>query len=165
METNNINQFIKKSLEYYDNQQLKYKNLIVSENVEFSKTSNEITFINKKDEERINADIELLGYFDHQNKIWIWSWLLSDLQSSLTKTARELLNYGLKLEPNNNTEEHIFIKSLLVNSRITIEEKVQLDINLGIYSYLSRDKYQFIYPHNKYDKNNIAYTYYYLIKK
>ena len=58
------------------------------------------------------------------------------------------------------------IKALLVNSRIIIEESVQLDINLAIYSSLMRDKIKFIFPRIRYldeSKNNFV-TFYYLIK-
>ena len=39
-----------------------------------------------------------------------------------TKISRELLEYGLKLEPESSTNDHFMIKSLLANSRIQIEE-------------------------------------------
>ena len=57
------------------------------------------------------------------------------------------------------------IKSLLVNSRIQIEESIQLDINLALYTSLLRDKIKFIYPRRIQldESNKIFITYYYLI--
>ena len=79
----------------------------------------------------------MLGYFDNQNHIWIWGWLLNDLNFNTTKICRGLLDYGLKLEPKSNATEHFFIKSLLVNSRVQVDEDAQLDINLAINSAIS----------------------------
>jgi len=58
------------------------------------------------------------------------------------------------------------LKGILVNSRIKIDELVQLDVNLALYTYLLKDKIKFIYPHKKYiDQTNTKYvTFYYLIR-
>jgi len=162
METDSLNQMIKKAFDYYDNITIENYNLIKSNDIQLNERINEITFnITKK-----TYNYEILGYFDNINMIWIWSWLLPQYNSSETKISRDLLNYGLKLEPESNVTEHIFIKSLLVNSRISIEDVFQLDTNLAIYSYLSPNKFKFIYPYKIYtDDNKKDYiTLYYLIK-
>ena len=162
MDTDSLNQMIKKAFEYYDNNMLSNQTFLKSNDILLVNQTNEITFnINKE-----TFNYEILGYFDNNNLIWIWSWLLPQYNSTQTKIARELLNYGLKLEPESNVNEHIFIKSLLVNSRISIEDSIQLDTNLAIYSYLSPNKFKFIYPHKIYtDENKKNYiTLYYLIK-
>lgn len=166
METVSLHQFIKKASEYYDNQKYNYINLISNQNVKINEATSEIMFMFET-EKPYYGEYEILGYFDNQTNIWIWGWLLGDLSSSHTNLCRELLNYGLKLEPRSNSEEHFMIKSLLVNSRISLEEDVQLDINLAIYSYLIRDKIAFIYPRKRYidDTNKKYVTFYYLIKK
>ncbi len=76
------------------------------------------------------------------------------------------MDYGLKLELQNNLLEHSYIKSILVNSRIKIEEDIQLETNLAIYSYLLKNKIKFIYPLKVYlnnDKKEYI-TFYYFIK-
>lgn len=167
METESLTQLIKKALTQYDNQCLKYLEILKvdHENVRFNITNTEITFTLDSGEEKI-YDFEILGYFDYQNKVWIWGWLLTNLGSDQTKICRELLEYGLKLEPNSNSTEHFYIKTLLVNSRISIEEDIQLDTNLAICSYLSKNKILFIYPRRRYlDNTKTNYvTFYYLIK-
>lgn len=170
MENDSLNQFIKKALQHYDSQNL--ANLTILQvpdaNVKFSlnANTNTITFI--LDDKEKTFDFELLGYFDNQAHIWIWAWLLTDLNSEQTKMSRELLNYGLKLEPSSNSVEHFFIKSLLVNSRVSIEEDIQLDTNLAIFSYIIKNKIKFIYPRKRYlekSNNTSEYvTFYYLIK-
>ena len=98
--------------------------------------------------------------------IWIWGWVLSYLNHKDISLCKFLLEYGLKLEPETTTQEHLMIKGILVNSRIKIDEIVQLDINLAIYAYLLRDKIKFIYPSKIFtDQTNTKYvTFYYLIK-
>ena len=84
-----------------------------------------------------------------------------------TKICRDLLEYGLKLEPSSNSGEHYILKSLLLNSRILLDEYVQLENNLAIISYILKDNILFIYPRILYiDENKQKFiTIYYLIKK
>lgn len=168
MENDSLNQFIKRALQHYDNQNLENIEILYvpDSDVRFSLDDNTITF--KLGEKDKIFDFEMLGYFDNQTNIWVWAWLLTNLNSEQTKMSRELLNYGLKLEPSSNSIEHFFIKSLLVNSRIIIEEDIQLETNLGIFSYIIKNKIKFIYPRKRYleNSNNISnyVTFYYLIK-
>ncbi len=167
MEIESLSQFVKKAIEHYDNQKMKYRNFINVQDVHINEISNTISFyIDNPNKPHIN-DFEVLGYFDNQSHVWIWGWLLNGLDVKQTKISRELLNYGLKIEPVDNSLEHFFIKSLLINSRISISEDIQLDVNLAIYSYLSRDKYSFIYPRKRFldDKKTKWVTIYYVIKK
>ncbi len=165
MEIESLSQTVKKAIEHYDNKKLMYEKYINTQNVKFDEFTNEITFITD-DESTKTFNYEILGYFDNQTNIWIWGWLLSDLKMDLTRLCRELLDYGLKLEPSSNSYEHFMIKGLLVNSRIQIEEDVQLDVNIAIYTSLIRDKIKFIYRRKRYiDDTKTKYvTFYYFIK-
>jgi len=164
MEIESLSQTIKKAIEHYDNIKLTYEKFINNQNVKIDELSSEITFIT--DDENKIFNYEILGYFDNQTNIWIWGWLLSDLKSEHTKICRELLEYGLKLEPSSNSYEHFMIKGLLVNSRIQIEEDVQLDVNIAVYVSLIRNKIKFIYRRKRYiDDTKTKYvTFYYFIK-
>lgn len=167
MDIENLGQFIKKALNYYDEQKLKYYDIIKSDDIKFSEEQNEITINFKSNERPLYGEYEVLGYFDNQTRVWIWGWVLTNLNLESTRICKDLLNYGLKLEPSSNIYEHYFIKTLLVNSRILIEDSTQLDINLAIYSYLMRDRYNFIYPRKRYMESNNKDKYiiiYYLIK-
>jgi hypothetical protein len=97
MEIESLNQFIKRALEYYDNQKLKYYDFIKNQDVTFNINENKINF--HFDDDSISKEFQILGYFDNQNNIWLWGWLLNDLSFNTTKTCRFLLEYGLKLEP------------------------------------------------------------------
>ena len=179
MDNLSLGEFIKLALEYYDNQNLKYSkylNLINMKNekrmnvnihfTSYDKNNNLITFYDSDDNET-NFNYEVLGYFDNQVNIWIWGWLLPHLDNNLTQLCRDLLNYALKLEPNINTSEHYILKSLLLNSRISLGEYTELEINLAIIAYILKDKILFIYPYKKYldEKKKNFITVYYLIKK
>ena len=165
MEIESLSQTIKKAIDHYDNKKLMYEKFINTQNVKFDELLTEITF-NFDDDISKTFNYEILGYFDNQTNIWIWGWLLSDLKTDLTRLSRELLEYGLKLEPSSNSYEHFMIKGLLVNSRIQIDEDVQLDVNIAIYVSLIRDKIKFIYRRKRYiDENKTKYvTFYYFIK-
>lgn len=169
MENISLVKLIKKALDYYDNQNNKYKDLITSIDVKFTtdEYNNNIVIYNETNNTIFNSQYEMLGTFYPESKIWIWSWVFPSIQQLLNNISSMLLEYGLKIDTNtDNKDEFIFIKSLLVNSRILIEDDIQLDINLAIYSYLIKDKLKFIYPRIKYldEKNKKYIIVYYLIK-
>ena len=168
MENNSLKQFIDKALLYYDEQNNKYLNLINTKNYKIKKIQevnleSGIIKFNKKYE----FYYEILGYFDNQHNIWIWSWVLPNLDNELTIISKDLLIYGLKLEYNRDNLEHSIIKSLLVNSRILLEDFIQLEIYLAIISYIIKNKILFIFPIKIYidKKKKLFNTFYYLIKK
>jgi hypothetical protein len=160
-----LSQLIKKSLEHYDKQNYEYRDYIMESTSRFKKSEEQIVAFIKEGKER-EEDWEFLGYFDNNSKIWVWGWLISNINSSETVIARELLNYALKLEPSTNAVEHYMLKGFLINSRTLIEDDTQLDVNLAIISYLLNKKIKFIYPKIRYnDESKTKYiTYYYLIK-
>ena len=164
----NISNLIKKSLEFYDNQNaINHKYLFNSQLL--NRTSeNKILIVDELNFENIKleASYEILGIFDNQTKIWIWSWLLPNISLSEIIISKKLLDYGLKLESQSNTPDHYYIKSQLTNSRILIENNIELDIHLAIISYLVKDQYSFIYPKKiYYDEEKTKYLIcYYIIK-
>jgi len=166
---NKLELIIKKSLDLYDDQNDKYKELIQSTNVTRLRPSN----INKdrqktfeipeeQGENRIffNNDqdfyYEILGVYDLKNRIWAWSWLFPMLNKSFTYESRHLLNYALdKNIISLYDQESLFIKTQLTNSRLSISDSVQLDILIGLCSYLLQDRIRFIYPEINKDNSDI----------
>ena len=161
---NNLTDFIKNAFEYYDSVKINYFKYINYKNknqdiISDIQNSNDFKFeFNKKIQ---YAKYELLGIFDYDHHIWIWSWVLTHLPNNIIKLSKNLLEYGLKLDLY-NLPEHLFIRSLLVNSRILIESFMDLDNNLAIISYLLKDRILFIYK-KKVHFNNANFIYYYLI--
>lgn len=165
MEIESLSNLIKKSLEYYDSKNLEYLEIINSHNVTINKRTNNI-IIYSGEKEVYSGDFEILGYFDNQSRVWMWGWMLPTLDTDKTIICRYLLDYGLKLEPESNMFEHFLIKSLLVNSRILIQEDSELDVNIALYSYLVKNKHKFIYPRKVYldDSKKNYIIVYYLVK-
>ena len=141
----NIKDMIIKSIDLYDKQYIKYLDIINSRS-EIIKESNRIKFYSKDDEILLDAKFQFAGYYDPNNNIWIWAWLLP-LTNNNTKLSRELLEYGLKLDINSINSDQIFIKNLLLNSRFIIKDKIGLEINLAIFSFILKEKILFIYPY------------------
>lgn len=165
MEINNLNEFtelnelIINSLNEYDETILKYENYITNE-VNFNHKTYEIKLINN-----LEYNFELLGLFDNSNNIWIWGWAIY-IDNKITGIVKDLLIYGLKIEPELNSRvEFSFIKSLLVNSRILIENDIELNINLAIIFRLIKNKCLFIFPYKHYLDDIKYLTYYYIVKK
>ena len=155
-----LNDLIKLSLDYYDNQQSKYKKLLNCTNYKIQEDV--ITFI-------INIDVikdykfEILGYFDEVNHIWIWGWVMPEFTLRDTALIRNLLNYGLGLEREGNTKEHAILRSMFVNSRIEFHEYNELEVALAIYSYLLKENILFIYPRVIYNNKKSSGVLYYII--
>jgi hypothetical protein len=153
--------FIKDKLDILDKSKSKFKNYISTKDVEFEIGSDDTKIIFKKNGEKIySGKCSLLGVFDSNTKIWLWSWCLPSFSSDETIEARRILNYGLMLEPLSNSLMHYYIKSHLINSRLFFENEIFLDIHLGLSMYISKAK--FIYPRIK-DANGKKLVVYYLV--
>jgi hypothetical protein len=156
-----ISDFIKKSLEYFDNQNKSFDKYIKSDKYIINR-NNIIYNINK--EEIFNC--ELLGFYDNENKIWFWSWAKTNMRSDMTNISNDLLKYGIKLDVSTNNMELSFLKPLLLNARIKIENDIELYNHLSIISYILKNRILYI-KENKYylDKENKKFiTLFYLIK-
>ncbi len=164
MDISSLNQFIKKALDYYTNMKVKYK-IFNSYKDKRDFVNNEIIFTDN-DNKNLDYQFETLGYFDNTNHVWVWSWVMNDIKSEQINIARGLLNYGLNLEPGTISDEQHIIKALLTNSRIQIEEDIQLETNIAIFTYLIKNRFSFLYQRKVYlnDSKKNYVTFYYLIK-
>ena len=125
--------------------------------------ANIIPFI-KNDKLEKKEEFEILGVLDKEKGIFIWSWLFPSIENKFTTISKDLLNYALSLEPNSNTYEHYFLKTSLLNSRISIENNEQLDILISICSYLIKNKSKFIFENTiEISKSNFL-AIFYIIK-
>lgn len=147
---NDIKDFIKSRLDNYDKINKKYFDLITNDNVNIGYKGNEvyIKFLNKDNDEVYEAKTTVLGTFDFESQVWLWSWVTPNFTIEETKDARDVLNYGLNLEPNSNSTIHFYIKSHLINSRIYFDTDVTLDIHLALSLYITK-RGKFIYPRHK----------------
>jgi hypothetical protein len=154
-------EFINMSLDFYDKQLYNHKEYFRMTN--YVDKNGFIEFY-KDDKLEKKEEYEILGIFDNNQRVFIWSWLIPSIENKFTNIARDLLNYALKLEPSSNTYEHYFLKTTLLNSRIFIENQEQMDILLSVSCYLIKNKSKFIYS-GQYNlsKTNFI-TIYYIIK-
>lgn len=162
---NHIIDLIKKSLLHFDNQNNKYKKFL-KDTIIYINDKKIYSKITKKEVDiELKFETEILGIFNHKTNVFLWSWCLPYLGINDTKISKELLNYGLKLEPSSNTVSHFFLKSLLVNARNYIESGFDLDLIQALASYILKDKYNFIYPSNTVNRENeLIITTYFLVK-
>jgi hypothetical protein len=174
----NIVDLTKKSLEYYDNQNIKYKEYL--ENTQFEIKDSKFNIL-KDGNVILDGDFEIAGYFDFQTKVWINGWAIyfrirnDTIDNSLllkNKLSLELFNYindnRYNIRSNMQLDNQIYnyIYDQLCNSRILIEDNMELDIFLGLISYLLKEKIKFIYPYIKYlnnDKTKYIIRYYYIL--
>lgn len=155
-----IKEIIITSLDLYDRNNIEYDYIIKSK-VDIIKDTNNIMFYSKEDDTVLfKGHYQIAGYYDLTNNIWIWGWLLP-ITNRNTKLARELLEYGLKLDINSINSDQVFIKNLLLNSRFIIKDKIGLEINLAIFSFILKEKILFIYPHI----NNDVVFYYFITEE
>lgn len=168
---------IYKSLEIYDNQNNDNKMFINCPNVIIKtldyttdeRDKNEIDFY--VDNIDYSFNYEVLGIFDKNTKVWIWSWNIPYLVKQLTKESRNLLNYAFSKEKDSDfnkenyskySKEDIFIRIQFTNSRLYLTDSFQLDILLAICSYVLQNRIKFIFKKN--NKFNDEFEVYYLIK-
>ena len=143
MDNNNINFFIKDKLDILDKSKSKYKNFLNIKDVIIKKEDKKIIF-KKNDEELYTGKFSYLGLFNLKSRIWLWAWCYPELNFNDTADSRQILNYGLQLEPSTNSLVHNYIKSHLINSRLFFENEIFLDIHLGLSLYILK-KSKFIY--------------------
>jgi hypothetical protein len=149
---------IKTSLEYFDNYQPSIQNFINNINyikiIDKININDEYVFYDFNDKKIFSSKIEILSIYIPQTKTWKWSWSIPFAKYKNTLVSREILNYAFTL----NSENDLFLKSTLVNSKIIIKNEYQLDIYLAISSLLSKKPFIlriYLLPWEELNNNNI----------
>jgi hypothetical protein len=134
-----LNPIIRNSLEYYDLNMIAIKKF--SDKIEFinfkrnpNDISDKIIFYNKDKKKILESNYEILSVFNNKNGSWKWAWAVSTFRKKQTFIVRKILDYAFTL---NNNEDYI-IKSLLINSKINIQNNLQHDIIIALSSYLTK---------------------------
>lgn len=141
-----ISDLILKSFEYYDKKNQQYKKYL-NKNGVLDGENSQIIFGEEK------FDYQLLGVFDNQTNVWIWSWMIPLIDNKKSDISKKLLNYGLNIFPSQENQEAIYLKTQLLNSRFLIEDEFQLEIHLALATYLAKDNFKFLYPIKDYFDN------------
>ena len=163
VETNSIllKDLIRQSLIQFDETNIIWNKYINNENINIDTKHARITFL--KDDKKKEFSYEILGYYD--NNIWIWSWILPNIENNKLRIVKKLLLYGIELDHSSSTEEYMILKSFFVNSRIKINSIVSLDIHLSLIYNLIKNKILFIYPKKIFLNEDKYIILYYLIKE
>ena len=148
-----IKNIINKSLLNYDILNEKNKKYINFKKPNIDRSKNKISF----DKDKFNY--EVLGIFDNETKVWLWSWLIPSIKQESIEISRYLLDYGLNL-----MIDQLFLKTQLTNSRFVLEDSFQLEIHLAICCYISNQNIKFLFPYQLKLTDDHTITIYYIIK-
>jgi hypothetical protein len=84
----------------------------------------------------------ILGRFDGSTNFWEWGWVNENTPNKIAAT-RGLLNYGIYLYD----EEIKILRQILINSKIKVTDKINLDIILATsLMFVHSAGFKFIYP-------------------
>jgi hypothetical protein len=140
---NNIKQILRNILEEHDNNKLKIDNKLEDYKyfkLKYNSSSNEmseITLYNNKKKEILKSKYQLLSIYIPNLKLWKWAWSLPAANKKHSFVSRKILNYALDIENINM----LFIRDPLINSNITIENELELELLIGISSYLTKQNF------------------------
>jgi len=140
-----IQYIISKALEDYD----AYKP--VSDKL--TKKNNRVEVINSKEDTKrdiikifdknnkllVESEYEILGLYYPTTNIWTWGWAAPELKHPHNFLSHEIFNHVMSWD-----NEKLYIKSMLINSRSSITDEIQIDINLAICTSII--KHYVIYP-------------------
>lgn len=133
---------IKKAYKYYDEQHLKYENLVTKintwqmSNTELDLQKPRISFFDKNKKLLFKSNWEFMGTYYEEQKLWVWAWADPNTKKNETYLVTKLLKYGCDINVNDSKEK--FLKMILTNSRFKIENQVSLDVIGYLALYLSK---------------------------
>ena len=145
MSKNNYFNTIKAAQEEHDIYQYKIINFL--KKIEYLKLENNpnltprIKFYDINKTLLLDSGYEIIGKYNQKNNIWQWGWSIFSINNNQNFISRNILNYAFKLKF--DTQQEVILKSVLLQSRHLIKNKMQLEILLALSSYLS--KFQFIF--------------------
>ena len=146
-----ISSIVTDALEFYDNNNEKYKTL--KEKSKFVKIEqhqndiehNIIYFYDENKQLFFQSRYEVIGMLSNESKVWTWGWAIPHLKKNSIKTSKDILLYGINLNPGDDT----ILKTELITSRFRVANDVQLDIHISLSSYLSKNPLIFEYSPNE----------------
>ena len=159
-----IDSTIRDSLEFYDNNREKYH--IFFDKVKYvrfvdnNNNTDDIIFYDEKKKILLESSFEIMGLYLPKNNMWKWSWSIPSIHKKYTFISRKILEYAFNLH---HTKEFP-LRSDLINSKIKINNDLQLDIRIALSSYIGKQPLIFKFYNKIYDvqskepENNISQT-------
>ena len=146
MNKNSYFNTIKTAIEEHDIHEYKIINFL--KKIEYLKFDNKygnltprISFFDSNKKLLLDSGFENIGVFKQKNSIWQWGWSMNSINNNQNFISRNILSYSFKLKSDIPSE--FFLKSMLLDSKHKIKNKLQLEILLALSSYLS--KFHFIF--------------------
>lgn len=94
----------------------------------------------------LESSFEIMGLYLPKNNMWKWSWSIPSIHKKYTFISRKILEYAFNLH---HTKEFP-LRSDLINSKIKINNDLQLDIRIALSSYIGKQPLIFKF-YNKID--------------
>jgi len=106
-----------------------------------------ILFMDKNKQELFKSNYEIIGIYENTTKTWTWAWSIPKLKKNVTYISRKILDYGLNIDIDESNVTNAFLKAELITGRFRISNQIQLDLHMGIASYLSHNPivYKFVF--------------------
>lgn len=145
MNKNNYFNTIKTAIEEHNI--FEYKIINFYKKIEYFRIENDpnltprIKFFDSNKKILLESGFENVGVYKQKNNIWQWGWSIDSINNNQNFISRNILLYSFKLKSDIPSE--YLLKSILLNSKHTIKNKLQLEILLALSSYLS--KFHFIF--------------------
>lgn len=139
------NNIILNALEYYDkNNEFFYKFFKLIRFIIITKNTGKRNKIELYDENKnllIATEYEVIGKYYSGASVWVWAWTDPSLSKYQNSVSKQILVYGIELDPSKD----ILLKLQLITSKIIITNEIQLDVQLAVSSYISKQKLIFKY--------------------
>jgi len=145
MNKNSYFNTIKTAIEEHDIHEYKLINFI--KKIKYLKINNipnltpRIRFFDSDKNLLLDSGFENIGIYKQKNSIWQWGWSMNAINNNQNSISRNILTYSFKLK--SDIPNEFILKSILLDSKHMIKNKLQLEILLALSSYLS--KFHFIF--------------------
>lgn len=133
----NVKSALRNILENYDINKIKINKKFENHKyykVIYNKTEmNEIMLYDDKKKLITKSKIQLLAVYMPNIKLWKWGWSLIMNKKNIY-ASRKILSYVLDIKDN----DKLFLREPLLNSNITINSQLELDLLIGMSSYITK---------------------------
>lgn len=88
-------------------------------------------------------EYNVIGRYDDSTNIWEWGWLSENVKNKVYFINQLIINYAINI---NEFQDYLLLKNILMNSKIQISNKLNIDIILAItLKFLSSNNFKYIH--------------------
>jgi len=133
-----ISRVVENALEYMDDNTIKNYDKLQTFRYYNIYDDGKIFFFNTEKKLIYKSSYEVIGKYVPSQNIWIWGWAAAELDKNTIRNSRKVLNYALDLDNKN-----ISMKTALITSRHQITSLVQIDMDVALTTFLSKQNFVF----------------------